>query len=157
MENWKENFLDWIKSQSRYKLFVAGVIIIALPVLILSRPQGAEFRKRATEEIEMAKQICIAAHNEVTANPQRLKLDENTLNDIPVNGQIPKLKYVEYPKVIYTHGGFARMNTSQSIYCAIKDPRGRNEYGTNTYYYDYQDRSWRGTPTRHYRKDGFVQ
>lgn len=153
--DWKTNIREWRKSQSRFKLAVAGCIVIALPLFILSRPQGAEFRKQATQEIEMAKKICVIAYDEIRMNPDRLKMDRNTLNDIPVNGSVPRLKYVDYPKVMYMHNGFARINTTESFYCVINDPRGRNEYGTNAYYYDYKDRSWRGSPMPHRKVEGF--
>lgn len=155
MNNWKDDIRQWLKSQPRFKLGVAALIIVVLPVFIFSRPQGSDFRRHATQEIEIARKICIVSYDHVMANPDRLKMDNNVLNDIPVDGEIPRLKYVRYPKVVYMHNGFARINTEESFYCVIEDPRGVNEYGTSAYYYDYKDRSWRGSALPHRKKEGF--
>lgn len=157
MDSWKDDIRRWMKTQSRYRLGLAAFVVIALPVFMLLRPQGSDFRKSATQEIEIAKQICISAFDLIMEDPERLKMSKNVLDYVPVNGAIPKLKYVQYPKVVFMHNGFARINTEQSLYCVFNDPRGTNEFGTETYFYDYMDGTWRGTAIPHRKKEGFVR
>lgn len=132
----------WLEDQSPAKLVIAGVFIIGIPFFIFSQPRGAEYQKLVAAEVEIAKKICIEAFDYILAEPERLKITGNKLNDIPVNGEIPRLKYVEYPRVLFLHNGYANINTMEEFYCTFRDPRGTNEYGSSSYFYDYNKMAW---------------
>lgn len=144
-----DDFKRWLKSESKFKLLIAGALIIGVLFIAFFNPRDADYLKAVAEEIEIAKQICMNSSSTVLNNMERLKLDNNKLDDIPVNGEIPNLKYVRTPKVIFMHNGYARAGSKKELYCTFPDPRGSNEFGSGTYFYDYEDRMWVGkTRTR---------
>lgn len=137
-----DDFKRWLKEQSRFKLVIAAGIIIFVLYIFFLTPRSSGYLKAVAAEIEIAKQICINSEEMVIGNIQKLKLDSNILNDVPVNGEIPKLKYVPYPKIIFMRYGYSRNKDGEELYCTFKDPRGTNEYGASAYYYDYKKKQW---------------
>lgn len=137
-----DDFKRWLKEQSKFKLGVAGAIIVTVLYVIFLNPRDSEYFKNVAKEIEIAKQICINSSKSVLNNMERLKLDNNKLDDIEVNGKIPELKYVRIPEVIFMHNGYARAGQKKELYCTFPDPRGSNEFGSGNYFYDYEDRMW---------------
>lgn len=139
----------YVEEQSKAKLIFGAVIVVGLIILVFFNPRDKNYMRAVAAEVEIAKRICLNAANIVQTDTSRLKIGNNTLNDIPVDGKIPVLRYVEYPKVMFFRNGFARHENIDELFCTFKDPRGTNEFGSGHHYYDYKTSQWKArTRTR---------
>lgn len=140
--------MDWdkfkrsLEEQSKLKLAIGAVIAGLLFTLIFFNPRDKEFMKEVTIEIEIAKQICEQSRETILGERSRLKLGNNILNDIPIDGKIPIFRHMYYPKVMFMRNGFGTDDSIEELYCTFSDPRGANEYGSGNYYYDYKTLQW---------------
>ncbi|MAE52308.1 MAG: hypothetical protein CMH27_10915 [Micavibrio sp.] len=136
------NFKQWLSEQSKMTLVFAGAVIGGLFFIVFLNPRNSDFYIAAGQEVALAKQICIESRAYVQREPRRLKLGQNILDDIPVNGSVPKLRYVGYPRVMFMHNGYGHKSSQKEFYCTFTDPRGANKSGSSHYFYDYNTGNW---------------
>jgi hypothetical protein len=130
---------DFFRYQSKPKLVVGGMIVLAFLALVIINPYDGEYYMAVEEELPLAMAICENSAEWVRENPERLKMTQNNLDHIEVNGEIPKLKYIKYPRALILHDGYGHANAQVEIYCTFQDPRGG---GGKTYFYDYRRAGW---------------
>lgn len=130
---------EFIDDQPRPRLFFGAVIVLGLLGLIIFNPDNQDYYMKVQEEIPLAMSICENAADWVRANPERLKMTQNVLKDLPVNGEIIKLKYIKYPRAIILHDGYAHPNAQVELFCTFTDPRGR---AGKDYFFDYYSGTW---------------
>lgn len=121
---------------------IAGFIVLSVVYAILFNPRGREYSREVDEEIKIAMRICENSQDYVMNNRERLKLSNNKLDDIPVEGVIPRLRHVRTPEVILLHSGYRHANARQAFFCTFNDPRGKAADSSSGYYYDYTQRAW---------------
>lgn len=141
-EDFFYNLRKWFKGQSRLKLIFAVTVLLAVAYVIFSRSYySKEYHHAVDAEIEIAKYICENSGETVARNKDLLKLDQGDLRDVLVNGQRTQLKHVKYPKVMFFKTGIKNIGAEDrgDIFCVFSDPRS----STLTYYYDYEERSWK--------------
>jgi hypothetical protein len=85
----------------------------------------------------LAMMICEESQALMYEFTDRLKMDDNILDKIPINGQIIRLELVEYPKVLLFSQGFEHTQKDDELFCSFKDPRSGKSY-----FYSYNTRTW---------------
>lgn len=132
-----------IKNISLGKKIFTIFVIIAIVILIFYRPNDADHAAAVDREIVIAQRLCEESRGWALNNLSRLKMDESSLKNFSINGQIIKFEHIRYPKVLFFHDGFDHPNSQAELFCEIKDPRTDFMRGTNEYFYDYRRMVWR--------------
>lgn len=134
--------ISFLKDQSKGKLILAALIVIGIISALFLNPHDAEYHQAVQAEIEIAKKLCEQSRDIVVNNMDRLKLDDNQLRDIPVDGQVPEFRYIGIPRAVLFHSGFAYAGSYKELYCTFKDPRGAVNGPSASYFYDYNEQKW---------------
>jgi len=104
-----------IKSISKAKKIFTLVVFAAILALIFYRPHGPEYAAEVDKEIVLAQKICENTREWALNNLSSLKMDERTLKNVAVNGQVVKFKHIRDPKILYFHDGFAHPNAQVEL------------------------------------------
>ena len=137
-EDLKDRINDNLKYESRFKIIVAGAIVLGVLFLFLYNPYDEEYFEEVEKEIVLAKKICENSRNFILSHQKRLTLDNNVLRDIKVNGKKVELEHVKYPKVLFFHTGYGHKGAHNELYCSFSDPRK----SSMTYYFEYERSMW---------------
>ena len=132
------SLIHTLKHESNFKLFIAGTIVLIILVIAFNDPYDEEYLQEVERELIIAKNICESSVNYVAKHSKKLKLGNNVLDKIPVNGKIYKLEHVDYPKVLFFHTGYKHKNAGNELYCSSSDPRGSSK----DFFFDYEYRRW---------------
>lgn len=145
-------YKEFINRHSKIKICLLIAILLMIPTFALLNSKGVDYYVQVEQEIVIARKICEESRDVVLNDKKKLKFFHNTLNYISIDGQIPQLQYIKYPKAIYKHNGYAKNDYHIDLYCTFRDPRGAGATGDDHYYYDYRRGIWiESTDTRHYR------
>ncbi len=126
--------LSFIREESNFKLLVAAAVIGGVSYVVFYNPYDKEYYTEVERELGLARLICENSEEWVLSNEEHLKMDDNTLDRIRVNGQLIKLEHVKYPKAVLLHDGFHHPNAQIEFYCTFEDPRGNTG---REFFYDY--------------------
>ncbi len=127
-----------IDRHSKGKLIIAAAIMGLIIYLVLYNPRDNTFYVESEIEVALARKICENSVQWIENNMDRLKLDNNDLRHIPVQGRQVILKHVKYPKIIFLHTGYKHSNANNELYCSFKDPRNASIH----YFFDYGTQGW---------------
>ena len=131
-----------IKSISKAKKIFALIVFAAIIAMIIYRPYGAEYAAEVDKEIVIAQKICESTRDFAFNNLSALKMDENLLRRVKVDGKEVKFKHIKHPRILFFHDGFVHPNSQVELFCHIKDPRTDFMRDTNEYFYDYRRQKW---------------
>ena len=132
-------FLDRLRTEPKSKIIIAAIIILGLLYVLLYNPYDKDYLEAVEKEIPLAQALCESSVDWVLNNSDSLKLDNNTLDHIRVDGELVKLKHIKYPKAILLHDGFLHPGAQVEFFCTFREPRA---YGEQSYFYDYRRRIW---------------
>ena len=133
----RQDFKDRLRTESNWKFVIAALFILGWLGTLIFAPRGKEFHLTSEKEVKVAMQICQNSTEWVEANRSRLKIDEAKLSHIRVNGEIPRLKHVKTPKVVFIASGFDAPNMLNEIFCEVMNPATKHKL-----YFNYGSRTW---------------
>ncbi len=134
--------MDWrrvLREQSKFKVFIAFLIVITLLFTLLLKPHGKKYMAEVEEELKVARLICEQSTDWVLENVDRLKLDNNMLETMTGDGNKIKFKHVKYPRAVLLHDGYGHPNAQVEFYCTFRDPSTSDG---QIFYFDYRTRTW---------------
>lgn len=133
---WKKQFGRMSKFQ---RIFIILLIAAALYVMFSDRFTQAH-RNEVETELGLARMICENSYDWVSRNRDRLKMGEEDIKNLTVNGKHITLKHVAYPTVLFTDTGIREIDgrANTGFYCTFVNPLSR----TQRFFYDYEKREW---------------
>ena len=130
---------DKFRTESKLKFVIAAVLVLGIIATLIFAPRGKEFNMTSEQEVKTAMQICENSRTWVKTNRSKLKLGKQSkLGHITVNNEIPDLKYVKTPQVIFVSSGFNSPNMTNDMFCEVVNPATKKKL-----YYDYEKKEWR--------------
>lgn len=131
------DLIDYIKSQSRAKMTIAGMLVAGILFMALLSPRDPKYFEAVQKEIQLAMLICEESEEWIYEYTDELKMDDNVLDEVKVNGRHIQLKLVEYPKVLLFSQGFEHTRKRDELFCSFQDPRSGAHY-----FYSYKTKTW---------------
>lgn len=129
-----------IQSMPKAKLIPALMVIGFLIYVVVGGAYGRDYHRNLDREINIARALCENSRRLVLNELERLKLGNNILREVEVNGKTQSFEYIAFPKVVFLDTGFGRIGNraaEQDVFCTFEDPRSRKEY-----YYSYDKGAW---------------
>ncbi|MCB1562159.1 MAG: hypothetical protein KDJ75_01155 [Alphaproteobacteria bacterium] len=132
------NIKKLLTGTSKTKLVIAAFIVGGILFVAFLDPHDPEYHQAVDQELKLAKRVCEESLGWVMQNPERLKMDNSSLEHIKINGQSVRFEKIKPPYVLFWHSGFVHPGAANEIYCTFSDPRD----STADFYYSYEQRIW---------------
>ncbi len=132
------SIIDTIKYESNFKLVIAGLVVLGVVFMIFYNPYDEDYMQEVEKEIIVAKKLCENSREYILRNVNRLKLSDNVLDNIKVDGKLVKFEHLKHPQVLFFHTGYGHKNAGNELFCNFSDPRDKSK----DYFYDYDIGSW---------------
>ena len=129
-----------VKEQPKIRLIAAALIIAGIVYVIFGGAYGKKYHEGVQRELRIAATLCENSLPYVAQNEAYLKLGNDFLKNVKVNGKLQKFEYIKHPKIVFYDTGFGKIGNRPAetdLFCSFKDPRTNQNY-----YFKYDTGKW---------------